>query len=130
MNCTNCGAPLVAGTNRCRKCGTVAQTAEAPVFAATTGSPPQMVVVQTAPAGTAPKSKVVAGLLGIFLGGLGVHRFYLGYTGIGAIQLVLTLLGCLTVGITLMISVVWGIIEGIMILAGAINRDRAGQALQ
>src|SRR5258707_374960 len=32
------------------------------------------------------KSKLVAGLLGIFLGGLGVHRFYLGYIGIGIAQ--------------------------------------------
>ena len=28
----------------------------------------------------APKSKVVAGLLAIFLGGFGIHKFYLGYT--------------------------------------------------
>lgn len=27
------------------------------------------------------KSKIAAGLLGIFLGGLGIHKFYLGYTG-------------------------------------------------
>lgn len=27
------------------------------------------------------KSKMAAGLLGIFLGGLGIHNFYLGYTG-------------------------------------------------
>ena len=31
--------------------------------------------------GYAQKSKIVAGLLGLFLGGLGVHNFYLGYTG-------------------------------------------------
>jgi len=34
------------------------------------------------------KNKVVAGLLAIFLGGLGVHKFYLGKTGQGLLYLV------------------------------------------
>jgi TM2 domain-containing membrane protein YozV len=63
-----------------------------------------------------PKSKIVAGLLGIFLGALGIHRFYLGYTKIAVIQLVLTLvLGAFGLGIVGL----WGVIEGIMILAGS-----------
>lgn len=33
------------------------------------------------------KSKVVAGLLGIFLGGLGIHKFYLGNGGAGIVYL-------------------------------------------
>ena len=37
------------------------------------------------------KSKLVAGLLGIFLGSLGIHRFYLGYVGIGILQIVVTI---------------------------------------
>jgi TM2 domain-containing membrane protein YozV len=62
------------------------------------------------------KSKIAAGLLGIFLGGLGIHRFYLGHTKIGVIQLVLTLvLGMWTFGLVGL----WGFIEGIMILCGA-----------
>jgi len=36
---------------------------------------------------TKGKSQLIALLLCIFLGGLGVHRFYLGYYGIGVIQL-------------------------------------------
>ncbi|MDR7081067.1 TM2 domain-containing membrane protein YozV [Arthrobacter ginsengisoli] len=63
-----------------------------------------------------PKSKIVAGLLGIFLGGLGIHRFYLGFTKIAVIQLILTLvLGAVTFGIVAL----WGVIEGIMIIAGS-----------
>jgi hypothetical protein len=63
-----------------------------------------------------PKSKLVAGLLGIFLGGLGIHRFYLGHTKIGVIQLLLTVvLGFFTLGLVGL----WGFIEGIMIIAGS-----------
>ena len=63
-----------------------------------------------------PKSKIIAGLLGIFLGPLGIHRFYLGFTKIAVIQLILTLvLGVFTLGIVGL----WGVIEGIMIIAGS-----------
>ncbi len=33
------------------------------------------------------KSKLAAGLFGIFLGGLGVHKFYLGQIGMGVLYL-------------------------------------------
>lgn len=56
---------------------------------------------------TGEKSQLVALLLCIFVGYLGIHRFYLGYTGIGVIQL-LTLGGC---GI-------WSLIDLIMIITG------------
>lgn len=39
------------------------------------------------PSKTAAKSQLVALLLVIFLGYLGIHRFYLGYTGIGILML-------------------------------------------
>jgi len=51
---------------------------------------------------------MVAGLLGIFLGGWGVHKFYLGYTTPGIIQIVITLLTC--------VGSVIGLIEGIIYL--------------
>ncbi len=36
---------------------------------------------------TGGKSQLIALLLVIFLGGIGIHRFYLGYTGIGILML-------------------------------------------
>lgn len=60
--------------------------------------------------------KMLAGLLGIFLGTIGVHKFILGYTKEGVILLVLGILGFFTCGITSMISWAIGVIEGIMYL--------------
>lgn len=53
--------------------------------------------------------KVVAGILGILLGGLGIHKFYLGYTKEGIIQLVIGVVTCGIGGII-------GLIEGIIYL--------------
>lgn len=70
------------------------------------------------------KSKLVAGILGILLGWIGVHRFYLGYTAIGVVQIVVTV--C-TGGI----GGLWGIIEGILILVGStLTTDADGRPLK
>ncbi len=53
--------------------------------------------------------KVLAGVLGILFGGLGVHKFILGYTQEGIIQLIV---GVATCGIGSVI----GLIEGIIYL--------------
>ena len=53
--------------------------------------------------------KLVAGLLGILLGGLGIHKFILGYTKEGIIQIIITLFTC---GFGSLI----GLIEGIIYL--------------
>lgn len=55
------------------------------------------------------EKKLIAGLLGIFLGGLGAHKFFLGYTTTGIIQLVVSVITC---GAGSLI----GLIEGILYL--------------
>ena len=60
------------------------------------------------------KSKVAAGLLGIFLGCFGAHNFYLGYTGKAVAQLLITLL---SLGFLAVIPAIWALIEGILILS-------------
>lgn len=72
------------------------------------------------------KSKVAAGLLGMFLGYLGVHNFYLGYTGKAVGQLLLTILSC---GSLSFIAGIWGFIEGVLILSGEISTDADGVKL-
>ncbi len=72
------------------------------------------------------KSKIAAGLLGIFLGSLGIHNFYLGFTGKAIAQLLISLLSC---GFLSFVSAIWGLIEGILILTGSINVDADGNPL-
>jgi TM2 domain-containing membrane protein YozV len=71
----------------------------------------------TPTAATNQKSWLAALLLCLFLGGLGVHRFYVGKIGTGILQ-ILTLGG---LGI-------WVLIDLIMILVGKF-RDKQGQPL-
>ena len=101
--CQNCGQPLAPGAAVCTQCGFAVQ--QAPVY------DPAM-----------QKSKLTAGLLGIFLGGLGIHNFYLGYTGKAIAQIFLS--RCFGAG------AIWGLVEGILILCGNINKDANGIPLK
>lgn len=124
--CVKCGAPKGQGSNFCSYCGkqlppdaTVCMNCGVPVYQAVPGK---------------SKSRLAAGLLGIFLGGLGIHNFYLGYTSRAVVQLVLFIVGCLlsciVIGIPLIVGVeIWGLVEGIMILAGKISADSNGMPL-
>lgn len=63
------------------------------------------------------KDHVAAGLLAIFLGTLGIHKFYLGYNVAGFIMLAVTVLGSLvTFGLAGAVMWVISIIEGILYL--------------
>ncbi len=72
------------------------------------------------------KSKITAGILGIFLGCFGVHNFYLGYNGKAIAQLLITLLSLFLLS---WVSAIWGLIEGILILTGNIKKDASGNDL-
>ena len=58
-------------------------------------------------------NKIAAGICGILLGGLGVHKFILGYTGAGLIMLLVTLLTCFAAAPIVHLI---GLIEGIIYL--------------
>ena len=73
------------------------ETAPAPASSPASG-PPQ-----------GAEKKVLAGILGLVLGSLGIHKFILGYTKEGIIQIVLTIVTCGIAGII-------GFIEGIIYL--------------
>jgi len=66
------------------------------------------------------KSRVLAGVLQLFLPGVG--RIYLGYYAYGTLQLVLFL--C-----TFGLMALWSVVDGIMILAGTVKFDGFGRVL-
>jgi hypothetical protein len=111
--CPKCGTEIKEGENFCSNCGNSENSTEQV----------NTTVTNVKPAG---KSKIIAALLGIFLGVFGVHNFYLGYTGKAVAQLLITVLTC---GLGAIASEIWGIVEGIMILTGSINTDAEGNPL-
>ncbi len=96
--CSQCGAALEAGSQFCSKCG------------AKPGA-------ETMSSQRSPKSAVTALLLCIFLGGLGIHRFYVGKIGTG-ILMIITLGG---LGI-------WALVDLVMIASCAFT-DAQGREL-
>ena len=123
--CLKCGVPAGKGNSYCPNCG--AETHPDAVICVQCGvgfiKPEEAVPV-------GDKSKLAAGLLGIFLGCFGVHNFYLGFTGKAVGQLLLGTLGSLACGIGPVISGIWGLVEGIMYLAGSKTEDAKGQKLK
>lgn len=111
--CVKCGVPRGSGTNFCYNCG--AETSIGAVVCVKCG----VSLVSQFP----QKSKIAAGLLGLFLGGWGAHNFYLGFTKKAIIQIIVSVCTC-------GIGSIWGFIEGIMILAGSINVDSNGVPLK
>lgn len=142
MFCKSCGKEIPDGKELCDECA--AKTTETTSAENTTTSnetvTPEATVVNNNQYTTNntnynqnpnAKSKMAAGLLGIFLGSLGIHNFYLGYTTKAVIQLLVTLIGgVFTCGIASIAIYVWGLVEGIMILTGSINTDANGNPLK
>lgn len=59
------------------------------------------------------KNKIVAGVLAILLGSLGIHHFYLGSTTAGLVLLVASVLTCF---VATAVTGVIGLVEGILLL--------------
>ena len=79
------------------------------------GQPYQQPYAQAAPN---TKDHVAAGLLAIFLGSLGIHKFYLGYNTPGFIMLAVTIVGGIfSLGLSYLAMVVISIVEGVLYLS-------------
>ena len=69
------------------------------------------------PQSSGENKKIIAGILAILLGALGIHKFFLGYTTEGIIMLAVTLVvGGVTCGTGAGIMGIVGLIEGIIYL--------------
>lgn len=110
-------------TRYCTKCGAInddmaqyCTTCQAPLSPVNTGYQPMQSVNQGALTdwkALGGDKKILAGILAIVLGGLGIHKFVLGYTTEGVIMLLISVLSC---GMLAVIPSVIGIVEGIMYL--------------
>lgn len=156
--CESCGREIGTDVDVCTNCGKIfakepiteeelndedisAETeplTEDTVSSQTEDSIPNSATIPNAYEGTveekSPKSKVVAGLLAIFLGAFGVHNFYLGYTKKAIVQLSLTIVGlvlcCIVIGAFLVWGIqIWAFIEGIFLFIGKIGKDGQGRML-
>ncbi|WP_126147080.1 TM2 domain-containing protein [Synechococcus elongatus] len=67
----------------------------------------------TSPSNETNSKKILAGILAIILGALGIHKFVLGYTTEGVIMLLVSILSC---GFLAPVMSIIGIIEGIIYL--------------
>lgn len=152
--CQNCGAPVGCGNSHCKNCGAIVGSGK---FCSECGAPNDTVgndTKNTHYTGNTngeytanpneprydrprnsypykPKSRLVAGLLAIFVGCFGIHNFYLGNNNIGLIQvLVSTIGGVFTCGIATIAMEIWALVEGIFIFMGKIDRDANGVLLE
>jgi len=149
--CPRCQAPKGKGTNFCPFCGE--QVTSEMKICMNCG------VEMEHYGQVGVKSKIVAGLLGIFLGLYGVHNFYLGYVKKAVVQLamviisyvmyfaslfsmtgdfmmiseydVLGALGTIVIFALVMLAVrIWTFVEAILILCGKIDKDGKGRSLK
>ena len=114
--CVKCGVPAGKGSGFCPTCG--AQTNPDAVICVNCG-----VSLEKKTETVGNKSKLVAGLLGLFLGTWGIHNFYLGFVKKAVLQIVVSVVTC-------GVGSLWGFIEGIMILCDKINVDAQGNKLK
>ena len=73
------------------------------------------------------KSAGAAYLLGIFLGGLGAHRFYLGRTGSGFAMLALLIGGIITIpfffGLPIIVVWIWAFVD-LFLIGGMVQQQK------
>ena len=107
--CTKCGAVNDDMAQYCTNC-------QAPLPSVSTGYQPMQSVnpgAMTDWKAMGGDKKIVAGILAILVGSLGIHKFILGYTTEGVIMLLVSVLSC---GILAIVMTIIGIIEGVMYL--------------
>lgn len=106
--CPQCGVPPLMEKKFCHNCGAATQPNQ--ILCVKCG-----VSLARSGMGIGGKNRIVAGVLGILLGWLGIHKFYLGYTKQGVIMLLVSVLTSWTWIGPVIIGTI-GLIEGIIYL--------------
>ena len=135
MFCSNCGKENPNTAKFCAGCGKPIAEAAAPAAAPVQQTiinmapPPQAAPAAPAATGISPKSRAATGVLALFLGGFGIHRFYAGKTGSAILMLLLFIIGLVAAFLgfpyVLYLLGLWVFIDIIMILMGRF-KDKHG----
>lgn len=124
--CVKCGTNKGQGDNYCHDCGVEVKNKSAEIClncgvrlkGGINNFANQIKNVRQSSSGN---NKALAIILALFLGGLGVHRFYLGYKEIGFIQLGIFIGGLLIFTPIAFVSTIWALVDLIQIILGNLN---------
>ena len=116
MYCTNCGSPVGDNDAFCPNCGQKVKRSDYNTsrnFSQNIHNSYDNMMVK-------PKNRLIAGLLAIFLGSMGIHDFYLGYSqkGVAHLLMFVFFLGW--------ISRIWALVEALLIFTGKTDCDANG----
>jgi len=130
--CPECGAKPIKGTSFCSNCG--AAVTELTEMCVKCGARVAGVAAKPVAGDISPKSRLAVTLLSLFLGTLGIHRFYLGKIGTAIVMLALTIVGWATfiffVGWFFLGAVwIWALIDFIFAVSGHM-RDTDGKLIE
>lgn len=110
--CQHCGEKVDSGASICLKCGYSLENKKNNTKSGVAGDDAEV----------GEKSRLTAGLLGCFLGGIGAHDFYLGNNKRAVLHILASV--CCGAGI------IWGLIDGIMIFCDKKYKDAEGKLLR
>ena len=126
--CVKCGTNKGQGNNYCPDCGQEVKNKDAEVClncgvrlkGGVNNLTNQIKNSVSNNGRSSSNNKIIAGVLALVLGGLGIHRFYLGYKQIGFIQLGIAIFSMLFIPLIL-VSWAWAIYDAIQIFTGKLN---------
>ncbi|MGL6058836.1 MAG: NINE protein [Culicoidibacterales bacterium] len=128
--CVDCGTNKGNGNKFCGECGTAVKSETAEVCLAcgcklksakmtmpTNINIPNM-SSENATGKPIGNAKLVAGLLALFTGAMGIHSFYLGYKQKGFIQLGIFVVAMFLFPLALTVSQIWALYDAVQIFSG------------
>ncbi len=133
--CIKCGTNRGKGENFCPDCGVEVKTKGSEVClncgirlrGSMNNFANQIKNATSNDSSNGNNNKTVAGLLAIFLGAMGVHRFYLGYKQIGFIQLGLFVVAMIIYAPVLLGCQIWAIIDAVQIFTGKLSNSSGNE---
>lgn len=130
--CTKCGTMKGQGDNYCQDCGSEKKNKNAEFClncgARLKGNRDISFSIKDATEKKENNNKILAGILALFLGEAGIHRFYLGYNKLGAIQLGIFLVSLFIFRPAALVCYICGLLDAVQIFRGKIT-TAGGQEL-